>query len=249
MCTVTWRLEAPDSYELFFNRDERRTRPRALPPGIHQNGRLAYVAATDPQGGGTWLACNQAGLSVGLLNFYAAEGTLDGPPSRGAGIDGGAAHHRSRGLLVASMTDAASPAEVRARIGSLDPAAYRPFLLFCLAPFSDPDLWAWDGRSLSRATPVLPLTTSSYENAAVSDYRRRQFLRFGSGRLEAFHRSYDAARRAHSVFMSRPDARTVSFSRVRVGPDGIRFRYAEPTDDATAFIDTADVRLALQRAS
>jgi hypothetical protein len=58
MCTVSWWRE-PDSYTVFFNRDELKTRSRALPPTIQQQNGVRYIAPTDADGGGTWLGSKQ----------------------------------------------------------------------------------------------------------------------------------------------------------------------------------------------
>ena len=41
MCTLSWLRETddPDSYQLFFNRDERRTRRAAAPPQTYTHAK------------------------------------------------------------------------------------------------------------------------------------------------------------------------------------------------------------------
>ena len=71
MCTVTWILDG-DSYSLYFNRDELRTRQPALPPQRHQERGVRFLSPTDGDAGGTWIAVNEYGLSLGLLNDYSS---------------------------------------------------------------------------------------------------------------------------------------------------------------------------------
>ena len=89
MCTVTWirPLEA-EGYDLLFNRDESLTRGPELGPEPSRQGGTTFLAPRDSDQGGTWLAVNDHGLTVCLLNGYV--------PSRGQAPPS----WRSRGLLV-----------------------------------------------------------------------------------------------------------------------------------------------------
>ena len=55
MCTLTWWRDGSGSgtYEVFFNRDEKKTRSVAEPPKIISDYGLEFVAPIDPDGGGT----------------------------------------------------------------------------------------------------------------------------------------------------------------------------------------------------
>ena len=72
MCTLTYLLNER-GYELFFNRDEQRSRLLAEPPKLNKvNKSHGAIYPIDPQGGGTWIAVNEQGLSLALLNNYQA---------------------------------------------------------------------------------------------------------------------------------------------------------------------------------
>ena len=60
MCTLSW-LTTEAGYSVFCNRDERKTRPVAVPPAILRTGGVAYIAPIDPEGGGSWIAVNEQG--------------------------------------------------------------------------------------------------------------------------------------------------------------------------------------------
>ena len=83
MCTASW-LDRPEGFELFFNRDERRTRARSLPPRVvtAPDG-TRYLAPIDAESGGTWIAVNEHGLAVCLLNRYPEVLAPATPRSRG----------------------------------------------------------------------------------------------------------------------------------------------------------------------
>lgn len=90
MCSVTWSL-SDTGYQVFFNRDEQRSRALALPPAIYDRQGVAVMMPLDPQGQGSWISLNQFGLSLCLLNNYQGrvpDGTLI-----------------SRGLLLKSLRD------------------------------------------------------------------------------------------------------------------------------------------------
>ncbi|NIP92410.1 MAG: hypothetical protein GWO24_02620, partial [Akkermansiaceae bacterium] len=70
MCTLTWWRGTAGSYEVFFNRDEKRTRSIADPPRVHERDGVRFLAPLDPDGGGTWMLANDRGLLVCLLNRW-----------------------------------------------------------------------------------------------------------------------------------------------------------------------------------
>jgi hypothetical protein len=222
MCTVTWRREG-SRFEVFFNRDELQTRPPARPPIVAFAAPYRYVAPIDGGAGGSWLAVNEKGLVVGILNFY--DGQAAPPPAR----------PRSRGQLVLDQMAHASVEYLRRAFRTADLAAYPSFILVALDPAASA-LFHWDGRWLredSPAEPHRPLTTSSFDTAAVVAARRARYAALvGAGEpdaasLERFHRDRDPRGDAYSVWMEREDARTVSFSRVLVDDRAVVFCYRE----------------------
>ncbi len=215
MCTATWLMKS-DGYELFCNRDESKTRKPALPPALEQRNNVAFVAPRDGDFGGSWIAVNEYGLSLCLLNYYPPAT----PPPR---------QQVSRGLLLISLIEQRSPDEV-ARILSTTPLAnYRAFLLLLLAPRATPLLLKWDGERLSsESNPAMPVTTSSFDTANVVKTRREQFQAIGRVNrqtLTAFHLSRNPKGGAHSVCMSRDDAESVSLSHVSVTAGRVDFEY------------------------
>lgn len=74
MCTLTWwRGAAGEGYEVFFNRDELKTRPPAKPPAAGERGGVRFLSPVDTQAGGTWIWANQFGVVMALLNWYDRE--------------------------------------------------------------------------------------------------------------------------------------------------------------------------------
>ena len=105
MCTVTWIVES-HGYQLFFNRDELRTRKPAEKPTIRTNAILPFIAPADGDHGGSWIAVNEAGLCVCLLN---GDGGREAQPPTGTTFV-------SRGLLPLTLADCTTTTEIGRRI-------------------------------------------------------------------------------------------------------------------------------------
>lgn len=220
MCTLSWR-RGDAGYELFMNRDELRKRLTARPPAVHMGSTAAYLAPTDGDAGGSWLAVNEHGLGLALLNRY------DPAPRPAVGT------LRSRGLLVVDLAGGCDElVEVLERLGGLELRCYRPFTLALFSPEEDPLAVAWNGLRLSAPWPPRqPLASSSYDPEGISAARRRcahELLAPAPTREElmAFHRSHHPERGPYSPCMHRTDAVTVSFTWVRVTPEDVAMAYA-----------------------
>ena len=226
MCTVTWR-KLPDGLELYFNRDERRTRQSAAPPTVGRAGETQYLAPSDGDFGGSWIAVNDRGLLVCLLNGYAA---------RDLDVADDPAAYVSRGCLPLHFMDCRSAQEALERLDELDPEPFRSFVLAVLDDSGPRGAAFWDleGYRVDRGPDALalPWVSSSFRTAEVGRSRRERFVelqRTHPGSPGEIHRAYHAAhlpeRGAFSPCMHRPDAKTVSFSLVTITPDRVRFGY------------------------
>ena len=220
MCTATWFF-TEHGYELFFNRDELRARRRALPPTPFTAETHRALAPTDADAGGTWLAGNEQGLTVALLNRYqdSADPTT-------------ADRRRSRGLLVRDLAASADADDLRRRLETMDLSLYAPFTLLVLTADTGRAVTChWDGRRLSAAREaVAPLASSGHEPLTVPLNRRDLWSRIAKVDRDAcltFHRSHEPERGAQSPCMHRYDARTVSLTHVEVAADRVRMAYAD----------------------
>ena len=83
MCTLTWWRGESGELEIFFNRDERKTRPVADPPSRFESDGVSFLSPRDPKGGGTWMTVNEYGIVVCLLNKWELEGCSN-PLPKGA---------------------------------------------------------------------------------------------------------------------------------------------------------------------
>jgi hypothetical protein len=227
MCTVTI-VRAGDRLRVACNRDERRDRVSAHPPFITRAGDLRVVMPQDPQGRGTWIAANSAGIVFGLLNVN--DGAIPGRlPSRG------------RGMVIPSLADAATLREVVLRMDSMAVAPFAPFRLLAadslhVAEFLwRPHAGTADVVRIHRIDHPLLFTSSSLGDAIAEEPRRALFEQmFPSmahdanviiARQDVFHAHRWRDRPAMSVHMSRPDACTVSTTIVEVAARTVRIVY------------------------
>ncbi len=161
MCTVSWLL-ANDGYQVFFNRDEQKGRALAYSPKYFNERGIKYLMPVDPVGGGTWIAINQAGLSICLLNYYQKN-----TPRRDL---------ISRGLLVKSLVSHTSLTKIRYALSKLPLQRYAAFTLLVFpshltAQTGDVYAVRWDGHALTTVTAVSPMVSSSVALAEVTNYR------------------------------------------------------------------------------
>lgn len=224
MCTASW-FATDAGYELFFNRDERRSRLRAVPPTADVREGLRVLAPTDADAGGTWLAVHEGGLGVALLNAWHVT------------VEDRAAF-RSRGLLVRDLASSATPEVLAARLQAEDLARYRGFTLLVLFPGRAAQGFRWEGRALEPFRPDPPLVSSSvrFEDARAARTaafgRHRDVPRASAReRALAFHRSQDPVPGPLAVCMRREDASTVSLSHVVVDAHSVHLAYADGPPD------------------
>jgi hypothetical protein len=210
MCTVSW-IHRPGGYDLLCNRDEKRTRGVAAPPELVDRGGLQYISPTDADAGGTWIAVNEYGLALCLLNG----------PSRPA--------ERSRGFVIPDLIWARSIDDCAFLFSRLDHTLFASFTLLMIEPDTPAAIATWDGsRAEINLDARSPLTSSSFDTEAVCRERLQEFARrnpAGPDDLYRFHTSHSGRSLAHAPCMHRPDAETVSFSWITVAAEGIQFRY------------------------
>jgi len=220
MCTVTWLAEL-DSYQVFFNRDEKRQRKPAQRPAIHDAHGVRLLYPVDGQAGGTWLGVNAYGLTLGVMNYYAAGNEA---------VTG----RVSRGKLVQKLLELKSVAEVRKQMTQNSFIDYAPFVLIAIDDTTLLNAFTWDNHSVSGTTIKSPgfLTTSSYDPDQVAARRKEFFTEFSNKhapltaeKLIAFHSSQSPESGPNAICMEREDAQTLSFSHVLVTPALASFTY------------------------
>jgi hypothetical protein len=209
MCTVSL-LPTPQGVRLVSNRDEKRSRPRATLPSLHQLGARRMLAPIDPQGLGSWIGVSDAGLIVTLLNQT--------PPHRDTHPS--VVAPRSRGELVLRALSQPDIAGIAAMLGRIDQREYGGFVLIAvsreeLLEASSADKVA--ALSIERGSLSTPRvwSSSSLGDSLVVRPRAELFAQVvlagpSPKSQDAFHDHVWPQRTWQSVLMERADARTVS---------------------------------------
>jgi hypothetical protein len=223
----------PGGSRLVCHRDERRARPLALPPRRTTRGRHWADYPIDPQGGGTWIGTNEAGLALVLLNRSggdtesARSGDGAEPPAR-----------PSRGSLIPALLHCANLDTLIRHVTDLELRRFAPFRLVAIARRCVAVIDHGPGAlSVGRAPLVRPLffTSSSLGDDLADAHRRPWFDRLvldAPDAIEGQRRLHDRGWTSDSrfgVLLSREGVRTVSRTIVDVRAGLARMRY-QPID-------------------
>ena len=221
MCTMTWFVN-DTGYELFFNRDEANTRSRAKLPSLQFIDEIEYISPTDTDAGGTWIAANNYGVTVCLLNHYQFEQIATYKD------------WRTRGEVVRMFADTVNLISAEHRFNQLDLADYRAFRMFLIDIRGNNRLFVWDGHESRIERDVsTPKSSSAVSAKEVKTVRKELFVESGVAAANStaeflkYHASHIPAKSQASVCMHRTDANTVSLSHVKVDQDSVSFAYAD----------------------
>jgi hypothetical protein len=222
MCTVSF-VAAADRLRVMCNRDERHTRPAAFPPVVTRSGGQLALLPLDPQGGGTWIAANAAGLVFAVLNGDGGAG--------GAGL--------SRGRLILELLEAVSLDDAINRARPLCRREWPAHRLLVADRWRVLDLRVGLAGLRVRANdldgPVM-FTSSSLGDDVVAPPRQALFqelvvdARDPLDGQDAFHRHRWPDRPHVSVHMRRHDAATQSITTVDASTRAVRMSYESTTE-------------------
>ena len=223
MCTASWSV-SESRLTLCFSRDERKTRSEAYLPKVYSEQGIRYIAAIDPDGGGTWAAVNEYGLCVFLLNNYRASLT---PIAKPRGL-------LSRGLLPVRLVGATSRIEAIETFRSYSLEDYNPFIL-CFADRDGVEGFSWD--RINRAPADLSsgmVTTCSFRSEEIESYRKERYAELSVSSAGytresqwTFHTELSHEDPAFNALMFREESRTHSIAKVDLELDSIRFGYRQ----------------------
>src|SRR4030095_16282146 len=102
MCTLSF-VPTTRGFLLAMNRDEKRTRVASLPPEVFAHDDRRAIYPREPNCG-TWLAVNDAGLCLALVNWHTIKREPDGEPE-------------SRGRIIPAFAGATEARAVVRRLG------------------------------------------------------------------------------------------------------------------------------------
>jgi len=200
-----------------MNRDEQKSRPRALPPRRRKTGAQASLYPSE-NSGGTWIGINDAGLALALINWYAK-------PQRDRSLC------RSRGIVIPQLLAAKDPKDLAHRLKKLPLSELNPFRLIAVcARTQNIEEWRWDGKSLTSkrfSWKRHHWFSSGYDEALVNR-RRKPLVREMAetpAAIRKLHRAHEPERGPFSICMHRDVAETVSYTEIAVTKRKARLRY------------------------
>jgi hypothetical protein len=221
MCTVTF-IARKRGYCLGMNRDEKLTRAIGLPPTIKKVNGRTLISPSEP-GGGSWIAVNDHGATLALINWYSITARVGGKTV-------------SRGEVINSVSAAISPDFTDAALRGLPLSRINPFRLIGVFPEAGEIVeWRWNLKQLVRKNhhwKSQQWISSGFDEPTAQRVRGRTFHRVGrqhfAGSLDwlrRLHRSHSPLAGPFSTCMHRADAATVSYTEVTVSSRHAKMRY------------------------
>jgi uncharacterized protein with NRDE domain len=225
MCTVTlipFRDDGEAAMRIACNRDEARQRPAALPPEARVFGQRRALMPVDPASDGTWIAVNDAGLAMVLLNQNPGTGSRSIVDFR-----------LSRGTIIPSLLHCDNLQSAKRRACRVVTGDLAPFRLLLVDRTESVEVSFVDNRlnivERPRLGAPMLFTSSGLGDALVESPRRQLFqewflaeasqpygeaseLKNLAELQDGFHRHSWPDRQHLSVCMRRADACTVSYT-------------------------------------
>jgi hypothetical protein len=222
MCTFSF-IPGEHGYYAAMNRDERLTRRRGLSPELVSAGDLMAVYPREPEGG-TWIACNERGITLAMLNWNL-------PDPRGEKLN-------SRGSVIPQLIAYGDLPDLAWKLSSLSLEGILPFRLVGIFwPQDQVCEFRWDGASLQRLS--FSWQPRHWFSSGLSDEEaqrergetcRLAWTQPEAGTLpwlRALHASHGAAAGPFSICVHREDAETVSYSEIEYRPSELTFTYTD----------------------
>jgi len=222
MCTLSF-VPNDRGYFVSMNRDELLSRGTALSPQLFRSGTASALYPYEPDGG-TWLAANEFGVTLALLNWNDAAKTMGGEKQK------------SRGLVIPVLIGSSGASEVNETLRTQPLSGTLPFCLVgVFAREREVGEWRWDGQRLMHNRHSWNIRhwfssgwsdeTAAARRGATFDAARSDADAGSLAWLRRLHRSHQPEPGAFSVCVHRDDASTVSYSEIVCGPTKLEFSY------------------------
>ncbi|MEI6197802.1 MAG: NRDE family protein [Verrucomicrobiota bacterium] len=221
MCTVSF-IARKKGYALAMNRDEKLARVEGLPPSTKIIGGRIVLAPSEP-GGGTWIALNDGGATLALINWYSITARVS-------------EEIVSRGMVVNATSAAATPKVAEVTLNQLPLKQINPFRLIGVFPATNEIVqWSWDLKKLARRNhpwQAQQWISSGFDEPTAQRIRSQAFRSALQQRsagslpwLRRLHRSHSPETGPFSTCMHRADAATVSYTEAVISPGKAFMRY------------------------
>lgn len=221
MCTVTF-IARQRGYALGMNRDEKLTRPKGLPPQLRILNGLKVLCPSEPDGG-NWIALNETGVTLALINWYSVAARVTANPV-------------TRGEVVRTLNAGTSKNSIAEGLDQLPLPRINPFRLIGIFPAASSVVeWRWDLEQLvfeEHAWITQQWISSGFDESQAQRMRNDTFQRAlgrtsaaGVNWLRSLHQSHTPEAGPFSTCMHRADAATVSYTEITVSPRVGTMRY------------------------
>jgi len=219
MCTLTVVTDN-DEYLMAMNRDEKIARGAGLPPEIHEVDDTRVIYPSDGNGG-TWLATNEWGISLALLNW---NDIVPRAPY---------VKKRSRGRVIPAFIDSRSLSDLREVFGASNFTGMMPFRLVGVFP-SEEEIWEWRWNSDQLECQVHEWESRHWFSSSLSDERaeslrgvacrtaRHESDAGSVGWLRRLHASHTGGPGPFSLCVHREDVKTLSYTEVMLKSESVR---------------------------
>jgi hypothetical protein len=205
----------------------------------------------DPVSDGTWIGASDAGLVAVLMNIY-SRGNATVP----ATISTRRTPALSRGGIIPRVLEAANLPMALSLARELEHERFEPFRLVMLDRRHIAQLEWLGGQThvLEPAEINHPwfFTSSGLGDSVVATPRQQLFQEMFAGdspwstAQDAFHRHSWPGNGPASVWMTRPEAMTVSLTEILLGPDRVAVTYRPRVADTGETSEVEPISLAIQ---
>jgi hypothetical protein len=241
MCSLTF-IPCYRGYYLAMNRDERKARRDAVPPESTILGGTPAVYPRD-SAGGTWIAANNAGIALALLNW---NDVAANPAEK----------TRSRGSLIPQLISQCTLQELQDAMGEIGLKGVLPFRVVGLVPTKQVICeWRWDLNAVESQT--YPWVRRHWFSSSLSDDQatmqrgavcERAWGEDGSGSLSwlrRLHGSHVNGPGPFSLCVHRKDVKTLSYTELVCTADSVACRYFDgsPCEIQENLAETSIVRV------
>lgn len=210
-----------------MNRDERRDRAPENSPVLH-HGDISWLAPSDSERGGTWIAVNELGVVTCIMNGYVS-GESPAPPA--------SSNVPTRGAIIPRLIERGGLQDIRnALVREFDPAPYPSFTLI-LAHHGAVESFDWRGNGMladrTHDDVWSAFSSSSWKTDEVIAWRMRAFDLWRAdgckmtNDLPSLHLQHPDGMREWSPLMDREHTCTRSITQVEIarGRDKAVMRY------------------------
>lgn len=212
MCTLTV-ITGDNSHRVAMNRDEKITRGPGAPPETHEFHGTRVIYPGDGAGG-TWIAANEYGIVLALLNWNDVA-----PCGTATGIT------QSRGRVIPALIASRSLRELHAVFGVSILEGMLPFRLVGVFP-SEKEIWEWRWYSAKLEFQAHRWESRHWFSSSLSD-KQAESLRGAACRharsesnagsvpwLRRLHASHAGGPGPFSLCVHREDVKTLSYTEV-----------------------------------